>query len=87
MPLKNSPVPDSLTANLHAVRLLANLETTGTINPGDKAADWKYHPNYSEVFSVIEPGKFRKIFKKLLTEKYGPNVFTEKGMFSISYYF
>ncbi len=74
-------------ANPDAARLLANLVATGTIKPKDKAADWKYHPNYSVVFSVIETEKFRKRFKKLVNEKYVLMFLLKKGKFSISYYF
>ena len=74
MPPRKRPVHDSLAANPDAARLLQNLITSGTVQPNDRASEWKNHPVYSKIFAPIDTEKFRKRFKKLLEEKYtAPN--------------
>ena len=77
-PKRKNALPDSIAANPAGSRTLTRLIAIGVIKPGDKAQSWYKHPDHCQAFAPIHPDKFRKRFRKLMSEKYGPGTF--KGM-------
>lgn len=76
-PKRNQPQPDSLAAHPAASRTLTRLVATGAIQAGDKPQTWYKHPQHARAFAPVHPEKFRKRFRKLITEKYGTS--SKKG--------
>ena len=77
-PKRKNVLPDSIAENPAGSRTLTRLIATGVIKPGDKPQVWYKHPDHCQAFAPIHSDKFRKRFRKLMSEKYGTG--TSKGL-------
>eukprot|EP00171_Calliarthron_tuberculosum_P003541 IDg3541t1 len=68
---RKGPQADSLAANPKASQTLTNLVATGQIKASDGMKEWYNNPKYATLFAPIHIEKFRKRYKKLLSDKYG----------------
>lgn len=73
MPPKRAPakgLPDSISANPEAKKLLVHLIARGVIPRDAKPSDWYYRQPHARTFESVSIDKFRPYFKRLLTQKY-----------------